>query len=138
MKNTIKIVLSLIICIITLLSLGMTVLGAAPENDTIMPLYDNITRAVVNITFSNGTGTAIATVKRASGTNSMSGILEVYNSNGVLVASGTNQTTRATLVISVSFNATIGQTYTAILSATAIKSNVEESINESFTSTYIS
>lgn len=111
------------------LSFSLNSLAAIPETDTIEPLWVNITAIDLDITFSNGVGTAIGDVYRKAGqTISIDGTLTVYKQVGtswVYVDSTSKSSTRS-LAIDLEFDAEDGATYKAVLDVTAYGTSVDE------------
>ena len=128
MKKTKKLLTTVIICILCILSLSVTAF-AATGNDGVAPCYENISTADLDIGYSNGTGIVTATATRRIGTTTMAGVVNVYESvNGewVFVASFANESTRASLAVSGEFDATQGKTYKAVYTLTAIDATTAE------------
>lgn len=129
MKKTKKLLTTAIICVLCILSLSVTAFAATSDNE-VAPCYENISTAMLDVGYSNGTGIVTATATRRIGTTKMIGVVDVYEQvsgdNWVLIGSWSKESTRASLGISIEFDATQGKTYKAVYTLTAIDDTTVE------------
>lgn len=114
----------ILICICIL---GMAT-GVHAEN-TIVPLWDNINRLTVNITFDGTAGKASAYVSDATYSAEISGTLTVYKqtkAGWLFICRETGESNRGVLSLSANFTGESGAYYKAEFSATVTKNGVSE------------
>lgn len=135
MKKTIAVILATLLVAVT-----PTVISAAvvdPGNQ-IVPYWDYMNRAEVNINFTGTSGTASVTVERYFGiTTSLEATLTVYKKVGsswVYVTSTSGSSTR-NLNIELDFTGVRGTTYKAVADITAYGDDASESDSISETAT---
>lgn len=122
-----KSIIAIVLCTICLFSFSTAVFAA--ENEGIMPCYENISSATLQIGYSGSVGTVTATATRQTGTTHMAGIVNVYhweNNGWVFVDSFSKESTRNSLVISEDFTAKKGHQYKAVFSITATDATTVE------------
>lgn len=114
----------ILICICIL---GMAT-GVHAEN-TIVPLWDNINRLTVNITFDGTAGKASAYVADATYSAEISGTLTVYKqtkAGWLFICRETGESNRGVLSLSANFTGESGAYYKAEFSVTVTKNGVSE------------
>ena len=130
MKKTTRILSLIAACFICISAFSFS----AYANDYgVMPCYDNISAATINITFDEGVGTAKGTVTKVTGVTSMDGTMEVYkevNGEWVFVDSATATTTGRRLSVTVNFDAEQGVNYKAVLTIVAYGATTETIVKE--------
>lgn len=129
MKKTKKLLTTALICILCVLSLSVTAFAATADNG-VAPCYENISTAILDIGYSDGIGIVSATATRRIGTTKMIGVVDVYEQisgdNWELIGSWSKESTRASLAISIEFEAVQGKTYSAVYTLTAIDDTTVE------------
>lgn len=102
--------------------------GVHAEN-TIVPLWDNINRLTVNITFDGTAGKASAYVADATYSAEISGTLTVYKqtkAGWLFICRETGESNRGVLSLSANFTGESGAYYKAEFSVTVTKNGVSE------------
>ena len=131
MKKTISI--ALILLALSLL-FAVPSYAALPEDNAVMPLWDNISTVISDLVFtSDGVGTASGAVVRKIGVELLEGTMSVYkNVNGewVLVGSDYNSATRGSLGVDFEFIGEPGVEYKAVFNVTAYRNGVGESVEK--------
>lgn len=122
--------LYLIITIFSAFIISMTVNAALPEDNGIMPCWENMDDICLTLGFDDEVGEAGVTVGRIAGvTTRIEGTLEIYRKSGtcwIFVDSVSGESTRA-LGLSLNFDAVDGTTYKAVAEITAYGPNGSES-----------
>jgi len=131
MKKTIS--FALILLALSLL-FAVPSYAALPEDNAVMPLWDNISTVISDIGFtSEGIGSAEGAVVRKAGVELVEGTMSVYkNVDGEweFVTSAYKSATRGTLAMGAQFNAEPGVEYKAVFYVTAYKNGVGESVEK--------
>ena len=130
MKKTISI--ALILLALSLL-FAVPSYAALPEDNAVMPLWDNISMISSDIGFSGTLGTASAAVVRKVGVELLEGTMTLYqNVDGEwsFVDSAYNSATRGSLGVSLPFTAEPGVEYKAVFNVTAYRNGVGESVEK--------
>ena len=128
MRKKLKFLLTFAVCFVCVFSFSM-VSFASTGNEGIMPCYENISTAMIDIGYFDDYGLATGTATRQNGTTQLLGVLNVYEStNGdwQLVASFSGDTTRRSLAVSGEFPATQGKTYKAVFTVSCVSSTLVE------------
>lgn len=131
MKKT----LSFTLVLLTLcMALALPTYAALPEDNAVMPLWDNISSVYSDVGFgSDGIASATGSLVKKSGVQSVEGSMTVYkNIDGewVFLTSATNSTTGYTFVVNADFAWESGAEYKAVLYVTAYRNGVGESIEK--------
>ena len=116
-----KIIISLL-AIIMLFSCSVNIFAALPQNNEIMPLWDNIAAVSTNFTFEGNEGTAAATATKYSYADSIEGTLYVYawkNNDWQYVDSVYGSKSVGTLGLVIEFIGETGVQYKAVFIVTA-------------------
>jgi hypothetical protein len=130
MKKTISI--ALILLALSLL-FAVPSYAALPEDNAVMPLWDNISMVTSDMTFIGTTGAASGGVVRKTGVELLEGTMSIYqNVNGdwVFVDSAYNSATRGSLGVGLEFTAVPGVEYKAVFNVTAYRNGVGESVEK--------
>ena len=113
--------ITLVLIMSTVLSFSLPSFAALPENNTIEPLWSNISMINLYFIFSDDVDMACGEVYRKTTATLIEATLTVYRKEGfrwVTVASNTASST-ISLGIDTEFNAIEGATYKAVLDVTA-------------------
>ena len=100
----------------------------AQDSYGVMPCYDNISDATIEISFNGNTGKVTGIARKMTGATSLEGVLDVYEENNgqwVLVGSWSNSTTRRALSVTGEFDAVSNRTYKAIFTVVAYGTTTE-------------
>ena len=125
-----KIITVILVCILLCSTFIISSYAAVKEETSIMPLWDNIAIADVDMGFSGTAGTACGTMTKQDGVTFSEGTVFVYKKVGsewVYVADAYNSTSRYTLAVTCDFTAESGVEYKAVFSVTAYRGEVGES-----------
>ena len=129
-----KKILSLAFALLTLcLAFAIPTYAALPENETVMPLWDNINTVLSDMGFSGTIGTASGTVVRKTGVELLEGTMTVYqyvDGEWVYVDSAYNSATRGSLGVGLEFTGIPGEYYKAVFYITAYRNGVGESVEK--------
>ncbi|MBQ4584959.1 MAG: hypothetical protein IJA82_01995 [Clostridia bacterium] len=128
MRKTKRLLTTALICMLCILSLNVTAFAAMPDNG-VEPCYDNISTATLDIGYFDDVGLVTASATKQLGTIKMVGVVNVYESvNGEweFVDSYANESTRGSLVVSGEFEATLGKTYKAVFTISAMDDTTVE------------
>ena len=110
--------------------LAVSANAAVPENDGVMPCWENMSDISLSIGFDGDVGTATISALRVAGvTTSIEATLEVYKKSGsrwVFVDDTSGSSTRA-LFLDLEFDAVEGTQYKAVAYVTAYGPNGAES-----------
>lgn len=126
MKKTISVIL---ITLMIVLGTLLPAYAALPEDNTIQPLWDNISSMTSNFGFDGTDGSAAAACVRKTGVSLLEGTLKVYenvNGNWVYVTEVSKSATFGTLAMSVHFTCKGGTQYRSDFTVTAYKNGVAE------------
>ena len=108
--------------------------AALPEDNAVMPLWDNISSVISEIAFSSdGYGYAEGSVVRKVGVELLEGTMTVYeNVDGEweFVTSAYNSATRGSLGVAAQFTPEAGVEYKAVFYVTAYRNGVGESVEK--------
>lgn len=121
-----KFITTLILCCMLISTFSFT--AFAQDDYGVMPCYDNVSRATVDISFSGTTGTAKGTAIKYSGVGNLEGTITVYkkvNGQWTYVCSNSNSTTGRSLTVSSSFTATANVEYKAVFTVVAYGTTTE-------------
>ncbi len=122
-----KFLTTLILCCLLISTFSFTAF-AQNEDYGVMPCYDNISRATINIVFSGNTGTAKGTAIKLTGVGDIEGTIDVYqkiNGQWVYMCSGSNSTTGRSLSVTVNFAAAANVEYKAVFTIVAYGTTTE-------------
>lgn len=128
MRKNLKSLLTLVVCFVCLFSFSI-VSFAATGNEGIMPCYENLSTASIDLGFFDDYGLVSCTATRQNGTTQLLGDVNVYekvNGNWVQVATFSNDTTRYSLAVVGEFPATQGKTYKAVFTVSCVSSTLVE------------
>lgn len=128
MKKLKKSLLAVVLCVVCLLSFSI-VSFAATGNEGVMPCYQNLSSADLDIGYFDDYGLVTGTATKQTGTTKLLGVINVYvqtNGDWVEVASFSNETTRGSLAVSGEFPAQQGNTYKAVFTVTGVSSTLVE------------
>ena len=138
MKKSLKILSFIILCVILSTTLVIPSFAAAPSTE-IMPLWDNVNRISMGFGFGDGAGDVSARIIKYSHVTRIEGTIKLYwNNNGqwVYIDEVTNSSTSTLLIVNMSFPATEGVQYKAVLTVTAYSSSGNETITDECIDTY--
>ena len=128
MRKKLKFFLTFAVCFVCVFSFSM-VSFASTGNEGILPCYENISTATIDIGYFDDYGLVTGAATRQNGTTQLLGVLNVYentNGNWQLVASFSGDTTRRSLVVSGEFPATQGKTYKAVFTVSCVSPTLVE------------
>ena len=125
-----KVITLMLACMLLCSAIAIPSYAAVKEETSVMPLWDNISIASVDISFSGTNGNATGNITKQDGVTFSEGTVFVYKKVGsewVYVADAYNSTTRYTLAVSCDFPAQSGVEYKAVFSVTAYRGEDGES-----------
>lgn len=127
MKKLIAILLTGVI----LLSLGIPIFAAMPDNGKVQPLWNNISSLSHDLTFNGQNGFSSAIISASTGTTEINASLAVYKEIGddqwEYVDHISKRITSSTRMnLSVSFTGESGAYYKSVLNVTVTKNGVDE------------
>lgn len=128
MKKLKKSLLAVVLCVVCLLSFSI-VSFAATGNEGVMPCYQNLSSASIDIGYFDDYGLVTCTATRQTGTTQLLGVVNVYeltNGEWEKIASFSNDTTRYSLAVTGEFPAVQGKTYQAVFTVTCVSSTLVE------------
>ena len=127
MKKITKILAVIMLCCVMATTFGIT--AFAQDDYGVMPCYDNVSTADVDITYSGTTGTVSGSATKVTGVTRLEGTLVLYKKNSSggwdYVDTWTGSTTRRTLSITGNFTAPAGATFKAEFTVTAYGDTTE-------------
>lgn len=121
-KSLNKKIIVLLLALIMLFSCSVNIFAALPENNEIMPLWDNIATVSTSFTFDGNQGTATVTARKYSYSDLIEGSLYVYawkNNDWQYVDSVYGSKSVGSLGLSVEFIGETGVEYKAVIIITA-------------------
>ena len=129
MKKSTKITLSLLCILVTVFSSTVPAFAALPENNTVQPMWDNISYIHLGLNFDGTHGNACGTAIKEVGATSIEGIITMYRLEGidwVYFAHRRGAADVGSLGISLDFVAHEGVMYKAVFEVTAYRDGVGE------------
>ena len=128
MRKKLKFLLTIVVCFVCVFSFSI-VSFAATGNEGIMPCYENLSMAGIDIGYFDDYGLVTGVATRQTGTIQLLGVIHVYESiNGdwELVSSFSGDTTKRSLAVSGEFPAEQGKTYKAVFTVSCVSSTLVE------------
>ena len=121
-KSLNKKIIVLLLAVIMLFSCTVNIFAALPQNNEIMPLWDNIAAVSTNLGFEGNQGTASVTAKKSPNADLIEGVLYVYgweNNQWEYVDSVYGSKSVGTLGLAVEFIGETGVEYKIVFIVTA-------------------
>lgn len=128
MRKNLKSLLTLAVCFVCLFSFSI-ISFASTGNDEIMPCYENLSMATVDIGYFDDYALVTGVATRQTGTTKLVGVVNVYgytNGDWEFISSFAGETTRRSLAISGEFPAEQGVTYKAVFTVSAMSDTLIE------------
>ncbi|MBE6632776.1 MAG: hypothetical protein E7620_00370 [Ruminococcaceae bacterium] len=133
MKKT-KRLCSLLLAVLSLcLLFSIPSYAALPDDDVVVPMWDNIFSISSNMGFGTNPASAYGQIVKKSASDLIEATITVYINVGgdwFVVSSAYNSTTEMTMIVYTEFAAVPGAEYKAVLNVTVYKNGIGESVEK--------